>query len=105
MARAAVGRGQATRAFFVPGPNGKDLDNIFRLVMLTLLEPLQPPRMEKDPYGLSDNDFQFWDHTTLNTRYAVMITGHPTDSEQPADAFDGSDQDAHTAPGSLPPDP
>jgi hypothetical protein len=44
-------------------------------------------------------------HATLNARYAVIITRHPTDSEQPAGAFDDGDQDAHTAPEPLPPEP
>jgi hypothetical protein len=45
------------------------------------------------------------DYATLNARYAVIITRHPTDSEQPADAFDDGDQDAHTAPEPLPAEP
>jgi hypothetical protein len=45
------------------------------------------------------------DCATLNARYAVIITRHPTDSEQPAGAFDDGDQDAHTAPEPLPPEP
>jgi hypothetical protein len=45
------------------------------------------------------------DHATLNAGYAAIITRHPTDSEQPADAFDDGDQDAHTAPAPLPMEP
>jgi hypothetical protein len=41
----------------------------------------------------------------LNAGYAVIITRHQTDSEQPADAFDDGDQDAHTAPEPLPAEP
>jgi hypothetical protein len=45
--------------FFFPGPTGKDLDNIFRLAVPTLLEQLHPPRTSKDPHALPDDQFQF----------------------------------------------
>ena len=48
-------------AFFFPGPNGKDLDKVFRLVVPTLLEQLHPPHSSKDCYTLSDKEFEFWD--------------------------------------------
>src|SRR5215208_571886 len=44
-------------------------------------------------------------HAACNARYAVIITRHPTHSEQPAAAVDGGDQDAHTTRGRPPPEP
>ena len=41
----------------------------------------------------------------MNARYAVIITRHPTHSEQPAAAVDDGDQDAHTTPEPTPPEP
>jgi hypothetical protein len=44
-------------AFFVPGAGGKDLDNIFRqLVVPALFEHLQLPRLRRHPYGIPKDD-------------------------------------------------
>jgi hypothetical protein len=60
--------------FFFPGPNGKDLDNIFPLVVSTLREQLHPPRTSKDPHALPDDQFQFWD--AVRRREAISDESH-----------------------------
>lgn len=44
-------------AFYVPGPDGKDLDNIFReLILPVLLTHCQLPREMRHPYGSFDHE-------------------------------------------------
>ena len=66
---------------------------------------MEPERPTGPGSSAARRAWQAQGHTSVGAGYAVIITRHPTDSEQPVDVFDGGDQDAHTAPEPLPPDP
>jgi hypothetical protein len=56
-------------AFFVPGAGGKDLDNIFRqLVVPVLFEHLQLPRLRRHPCRTPKGDAPGTDTTAISHR-------------------------------------
>src|SRR5258708_20259397 len=66
---------------------------------------MEPERPAGPGSSAARRAWQAQGHTSVGARYAVIITRHPTDSEQPAVFVDDGDQDAHTTRVRPPPEP
>jgi hypothetical protein len=63
-------------AFFVPGPDGKDLDNILRQLFLpVLLRQCHLPRELRHPYASLEDDVYAADGSTIGPPHVVFVEG------------------------------
>jgi hypothetical protein len=63
-------------AFFVPGPDGKDLDNILRQLFLpVLLRQCHLPRELRHPYASLEDDVFAADGSTIGPPHVVFVEG------------------------------